>query len=70
MQTKPQQTKMDDDTGFRMSRIRAEGWKAAQVYLVSGNPGDEKKIAALNPYDTELEKAQWHTGFNSAIERL
>jgi hypothetical protein len=70
MQKSAQQTKMDDDTGFRMSRIRAEGWKAAQIYLVSGNPGDEQKIAALNPHRTELERAQWHTGFNSAIERL
>jgi hypothetical protein len=70
MQTNTQGNMMADDAGFRMSRIRAEGWKAAQIYLVSGNPGDDKKIAALNPYTTELERKQWYTGFNSALERL
>ena len=70
MQTPPQENKMEVDAGFRLSRIRAEGWKAAQIYLVSGNPGDDKKIAALNPYRTELERQQWYTGFNSALERL
>ncbi len=70
MQTPPQENKIEDDAGFRMSRIRAEGWKAAQIYLVSGNPGDDKKIAALNPHRTELEREQWYMGFNSALERL
>jgi hypothetical protein len=70
MQTNTQGNMMADDAGFRMSRIRAEGWKAAQIYLVSGNPGDDKKIAALNPYTAELERKQWYTGFNSALERL
>ena len=70
MQKNAQENKMDDDAGFRMSRIRAEGWKAAQIYLVSGNPGDDKKIAALNPHRTELEREQWYKGFNSALERL
>jgi hypothetical protein len=70
MQTNTQKISAEDDTGFRISRIRAEGWKAAQTYLVSGNPGDEKKIAALNPYSAEMERTVWYTGFNSAIERL
>jgi hypothetical protein len=70
MQTNTQKISAEDDTGFRMSRIRAEGWKAAQIYLVSGNPSDEKKIAALNPYAAEIERTHWYTGFNSALERL
>jgi len=70
MQMNAQENMMESDAGFRMSRIRAEGWKAAQAYLVSGDPGDGKKIAALNPYRAELERKQWYTGFNSALERL
>lgn len=70
MQPNTQGTMMEYDAGFRMSRIRAEGWKAAQIYLVSGNPGDEKKIAALNPYRTDLERESWYAGFNNARERL
>lgn len=68
MQTKTND--VQDDSGFRMSRIRAEGWKAAKAYEVGGKPGDEKAIAALNPYRTELERKQWYLGFNSALERL
>jgi hypothetical protein len=70
MQTDNQKNGAQDDGGFRMSRIRAEGWKAAQTCLISGNPGDEKKIAALNPYRNELERKQWYTGFNNALERI
>jgi len=70
MQTNTPKISAEDDNGFRLSRIRAEGWKAAQTCLASGNPGGEKKIAALNPYDTEVERKQWYSGFNSALERL
>ena len=69
MQTNTQKNSANDD-GFRMSRIRAEGWQAARTYLISGNPGDEKKIAALNPYRTELERKLWYMGFNNALEKL
>lgn len=64
-----QKTSAEDNTGFRMSRIRAEGWKAALVYLASGDPSDEKKIAALNPHRAETERRQWFVGFNNALER-
>ena len=68
-QTNTKKISVKDDTGFRMSRIRAEGWKAALVYLASGDPGDEKKIAALNPHRAETERRQWFVGFNNALER-
>lgn len=61
---------MKDDAGFRLSRIRAEGWNAARAYLISGNSGDETKIAALNPYRSDLEKEQWYAGFNNALGKL
>ena len=61
---------MSDDTDFKLSRIHAEGWNAARKYLVSGNPSDEEKIAALNPHQTETERARWFVGFNSARDRL
>jgi hypothetical protein len=70
MQNKTQENSTKDDTGFRMSRIQAEGWNAALNYLVSGNPGDQKKIAALNPYRTDLERSSWYAGFNKAVEKL
>ena len=70
MPTNTQENSANSDADFRMSRIRAEGWQAARTYLISGNPGDEKKIAALNPYRTELERKQWYMGFNNAVEKL
>jgi hypothetical protein len=70
MQDNAQENSMKDDAGFHLSRIRAEGWNAALKYLVSGNPGDQEKIAALNPYRTDLERSSWHAGFNNAVEKL
>lgn len=61
---------MHDISEFKLSRVQAEGWKAAQVYLVNGNPDDEKTIALLNPYRTDLERARWYAGFNSAVAQL
>ena len=70
MQDNAQENSMKNDLGFRLSRIRAEGWNAALKYIVSGNPGDQKKIAALNPYRTDLERSSWYAGFNNAVEKL
>jgi hypothetical protein len=54
---------------FNLSRVQAEGWNTARAYLVSGDPADVKRIAALNPYETPLERSRWFTGFNSALIR-
>jgi hypothetical protein len=61
---------MSGNTEFQLSRIQAEGWKAAQDYAKRGRPGDAKIIAALNPHQSEAERARWYVGFNSAIEKL
>jgi hypothetical protein len=61
---------MDDISEFKLSRIQAEGWNAAQKYLISGNPSDEKKIAALNPHSSDTARARWFAGFNNARDRL
>jgi len=58
-----------NSNAFDLSRIQAEGWNAARKYLASGNPGDVKAIAALNPYRAPLERSRWYTGFNTAVER-
>jgi hypothetical protein len=55
---------------FQLSRIQAEGWNAAQKYLVSGRAGDDKAIAALNPHKGEEERARWFAGFNNAREKF
>jgi hypothetical protein len=59
---------MTDDTAFALSRIQAEGWNAARKYLTGQEPGDAK-IAALNPYKAEAERARWTTGFTAALNR-
>jgi hypothetical protein len=61
---------MSQNTEFQLSRIQAEGWKAAQDYFLRGRPADSEIIASLNPHKSEAERARWYVGFNSAIERL
>jgi hypothetical protein len=61
---------METSSPFALSRIQAEGWNAARAYLVSGDPGDVKKIASLNPYRGPVERARWYTGFNTALKAM
>ena len=56
-----------DGSAFRLSRIQAEGWKAARSFLVGGEP-DDAKIASLNPHKRDPERARWLTGFRSALD--
>lgn len=58
------------EENFRLSRVQAEGWSAARVYLRQGDPFDDKAIAALNPHQTQAERARWFVGFNSAVDKL
>jgi hypothetical protein len=55
-------------SAFALSRIHAEGWKAAR--LVTGTP---QAVAAeaqrLNPYTSPIERARWHAGFEAALAR-
>jgi hypothetical protein len=54
---------------FRLSRVQSEGWNAAWKYLASGDPGNTKKIAALNPYKNAAERERWHLGFGNAVQK-
>jgi hypothetical protein len=61
---------MNEASEFRLSRIYAEGWNAANKIpsktLDSFNPA---RIATLNPYRVETEKARWSEGFRKSLER-
>jgi len=46
-------------TGFRLSRIYAEGWNAARTAGASGG-------VPINPYSTDPEQSRWQTGFSNA----
>jgi hypothetical protein len=58
------------EENFRLSRIQAEGWSAARVYLRQGDPFDDKAIAALNPHKSEAERVRWFAGFANAVDKL
>lgn len=53
---------------FRLSRIQAEGGKAARGLPVIGREDfDVRKIDSINPYSTDSERARWAQGFRSAL---
>ena len=59
---------MSPDTPYRLSRIQAEGWKAARALSASGLADlPEAEIAARNPYPREPARGRWLAGFVSAI---
>jgi hypothetical protein len=56
------------DTTFRLSRIFAEGWNAAQALPANECDGLERRdVAALSPYATEPERSRWSEGFAKAL---
>lgn len=58
------------EENFRLSRVQAEGWSAAHIYLRQGDPYDDKAIAALNPHKTQAERVRWFAGFNNALDKV
>ena len=59
---------MTDQQAYRLSRIQAEGWKAARTLPAKGEPPlAAADAAARNPYKTDPERARWREGFESAI---
>jgi len=54
-------------TPFQLSRIYAKGWIAGSRSDL--DPGDGAPIAALNPYDSDVERARWMQGFTEAQAR-
>jgi hypothetical protein len=59
---------MTGNTAFRLSRIYAEGWNTANKLFAAGDADiDPGRVAALNPYAIDPEKARWHEGFTKAL---
>jgi len=58
---------MTDKQAYRLSRIQAEGWKAARSLSANGL-ADLKpaEIDARNPYPADPERARWRAGFTDA----
>ena len=56
------------DLDFVLSRIYAEGWRAASNFSVSECDGlDRRGVAQLNPYTVEPARSRWSEGFAKAI---
>jgi hypothetical protein len=62
-------TKEQDD--FRLSRIEAEGWNAAQRYTAdeSVKLGDIR-VADFNPYAGGTARSRWAAGFQKAVAAM
>jgi hypothetical protein len=58
---------MTDNQAYRLSRIHAEGWKAARA-LSASELADLKptEIDARNPHPADPERARWRAGFTYA----
>ncbi len=59
-----------DDEIFKLSRIYARGWNAANTMSANDysqiNPA---KLTALNPYASEPQRSRWNDGFQAAIRK-
>jgi hypothetical protein len=57
------------DNSFRLSRVYAEGWNAANNLTADEcdrlNPA---QMAALNPYAADPEKSRWNEGFAAFLK--
>jgi hypothetical protein len=52
---------------FDLSRIYAEGWRAATSLPMSECDGlDARQVAELNPYADEPARSRWREGFAKA----
>jgi hypothetical protein len=61
---------MTDNEAFRLSRIYAEGWNAANKLAASERDAlNLEKMAVLNPYALESDRSRWTKGFAKALER-
>ncbi|MEI9931561.1 MAG: hypothetical protein WDM89_13740 [Rhizomicrobium sp.] len=62
-------TTTSDD--FRLSRVEAEGWNAAQRYMVdqTGEP-DDIRTADFNPYRGDPARGRWAAGFRKAVAAM
>ena len=62
---------MGNDNNFRLSRIEAEGWNAAQRYMAeeSAKP-DDIRVADFNPYGSGAARSRWAVGFRNAVAAM
>ena len=61
---------VSDLSSFALSRIYAEGWKAARKYLMDGaDDGAAAPVDSLNPYLTGVERVRWSEGFEAALQQ-
>ncbi len=57
-------------TDFRLSRIYAEGWRAARNFSASEcDRLDSQQVAQLNPYPDEPARSRWTEGLTDAIRK-
>jgi hypothetical protein len=63
-------TKEQDD--FRLSRIEAEGWNAAQRYMAdqTDKTDDDIRVADFNPYGGGAARSRWAAGFRRAVAAM
>ena len=55
-------------TDFHLSRIYAEGWRAARNFSVGEcDLLNSRQVAELNPYASEPARSRWNEGFIKAI---
>jgi len=59
---------MNTNDDFRLSRVEAEGWNAAQRYMVDQpvRP-DDIRAADFNPYRSDPARGRWAVGFRKAL---
>jgi hypothetical protein len=55
---------------FRLSRLYAEGWNVAnKLTAEESSDFDAQKMAALNPYSEDPERAKWSEGFSAFMKK-
>jgi hypothetical protein len=58
------------DPAFRLSRLYAEGWNVAnKLSSEESSNFSTKKMAALNPYPVDPERAKWSEGFSAFMKK-
>ncbi len=71
MTTSPRRPRAQDvnrDSAFRLSRVEAEGWNAAQRAMARDVAAtDDARISKLNPHLADPERARWQAGFRNAL---
>jgi hypothetical protein len=57
-------------SAFQLSRLYAEGWNVAnKLSSEESSNFDLQKMAALNPYPNDPERAKWSEGFSAFMKK-